>query len=145
VKRYFDSAVIVKLYVPEPNSRDAFELVRDSGAAVPFSQLHENEVRNAIRLKRNRGELSDAEVATAFYRLDGDLSAGLLFRPTFDWSVVWTKADNLSDAHARHVSCRTLDTLHVALATVLGFREFASFDIRQRQLAVRAGLHVRPA
>jgi hypothetical protein len=37
-----------------------------------------------------------------------------------------------------------LDILHVATAMVLGVRDFASFDGRQRQLAKRAGLRVLP-
>jgi predicted nucleic acid-binding protein len=141
---YFDSAIIVKLYVREVNSAEAVSLVQRSGTDILFSQLHENEVRNAIRLKRRREELSDAEVETAFRRIQEDLAEGRLSRPHPDWAQAWTKADELSAHHAHHVNCRTLDTLHVALAMILGFREFASFDERQRSLATAAGLRVRP-
>ena len=141
---YFDSAIIVKLYVPESNSAEAVRLVRRSSAGVPFSQLHENEVRNAIRLKRRRAELSDVEVETAFRRMQEDLAAGRLCRPPVDWVRAWTMAEDLSAQHTHQLNCRTLDTLHVALATILGASEFVSFDERQRALAKAAGLHVRP-
>ena len=141
---YFDSAIIVKLYVPEVNSADVVSLVRKSGVGMPFSQLHENEVRNAIRLKRRRAEVSDVEVETAFRRIEEDLAEGRLGRPQMNWPDVWTKAETLSAQHAAHVNCRTLDTLHVALAMILGFRDFVSFDERQRSLAAAAGLRVRP-
>ena len=144
MKAYFDSAVIVKLYVPESNSQEAAGLVQKRGAGVPFSQLHENEVKNAIRLKRRRAELTEAEVKTAFRRMEEDLAAGLLYRPGLDWGGVWTKAEDLSAAHAHKVNCRTLDTLHVALAMILGFKEFVSFDVRQRELAVMTGLRGSP-
>lgn len=144
VKAYFDSGVIVKLYVPEPNSEEAIDLVRGTDAGLPFSQLHEDEVKNAIRLKRRRKELSDTDVGIAFRRIHEDLTEGRLYRPRFDWPDVWTKAERFSDLCAQQVNCRTLNTLHVALATVLGFSEFVSFDLRQRDLAAKVGLHVRP-
>lgn len=144
MKAYFDSSIIVKLYVPESNSEEAAGLVQRSGAGMPFSQLHENEVRNAIRLKRRRAELTDAEVEIAFCRITEDLAEGRLYRPRLDWVEAWTKAEALSALHAHKVNCRTLDTLHVALATILGFREFVSFDLRQRELAAITGLLVRP-
>jgi predicted nucleic acid-binding protein len=144
VNVYFDSAIIVKIYVPESNSADAASLIRKFGAAIPFSQLHENEVANAIRLKRRRAELSDFDVEAAFRRMREDLDEGRLRRPHVDWPEVWTKANELSARHADRVNCRTLDTLHVALAIALGFRDFVSFDERQRSLATAAGLRVRP-
>ena len=144
MKAYFDSAIIVKLYVPESNSEDAAGWVQQNSAGVPFSQLHENEVRNAIRLKRRRGELTDAEVEISFRRMVEDLAEGRLYRPGVDWETVWTKAEELSARHAHKVNCRTLDTLHVALAMILGFRELVSLDLRQRELAAATGLRVHP-
>lgn len=73
-----------------------------------------------------------------------DLAEGRLHRPQIDWAETWAKAEELSARHAHQVSCRTLDTLHVALATILGCREFVSFDERQHSLAPAAGLRVRP-
>jgi predicted nucleic acid-binding protein len=37
-----------------------------------------------------------------------------------------------------------LDTLHVALATVLGANEFCTFDARQARMATAVGLTVIP-
>jgi predicted nucleic acid-binding protein len=144
VKAYFDSAIIVKLYVPETNSIDAARLIQQHGTSVVFSQLHENEVKNAIRLKRRRAELTDVEVESAFRRIQEDLAEGRLHRPDVEWVETWARAEELSALHAHQVNCRTLDTLHVALALTLGFRDFVSFDERQRLLAAAAGLHVRP-
>jgi hypothetical protein len=39
---------------------------------------------------------------------------------------------------------RTLDLLHIAAAQTLEARKFLSFDLRQREFAVRCGLHVLP-
>ncbi len=57
---------------------------------------------------------------------------------------MWDKAENLSAQYACLVNCRTLDTLHVATALLLGFRDFVSLDRRQRSLAEHVGLRVKP-
>jgi hypothetical protein len=40
------------------------------------------------------------------------------------------------------IDCRSLDIVHVAGAVELEFRYFATFDVRQQQLARVAGLKV---
>ncbi len=39
---------------------------------------------------------------------------------------------------------RTLDIMHVAMALVIGAKEFVTFDGRQGALAKQAGLTVKP-
>lgn len=48
--------------------------------------------------------------------------------------------DLLALEHAGATGCRTLDTLHVASARVLGFARLVTTDRRQAALAERAGL-----
>jgi predicted nucleic acid-binding protein len=50
--------------------------------------------------------------------------------------------EQLSADHTAATLCRTLDTLHVALALELGATEFCTFDHRQAALASLAGLTV---
>jgi predicted nucleic acid-binding protein len=57
---------------------------------------------------------------------------------------VFTKAENLAAAHAATNLCRSLDTLHVALALEVGTAEFCTFDGRQAVMAKAAGLVVVP-
>lgn len=49
---------------------------------------------------------------------------------------------DLARAHAAATGCRTLDTLHVACAQELGFRDFVTSDRRQAALAERLGFTV---
>ena len=60
------------------------------------------------------------------------------------WPAVFTKAEALAAAHASANLCRTLDTLHVALAQELGATEFCTFDLRQAAMARAASLAVVP-
>jgi len=51
-------------------------------------------------------------------------------------------AVTLSAAHGADTLCRSLDTLHVALALEFGATEFCSFDLRQSLMAAAVGLTV---
>ena len=62
---YFDSGVIVKLYVPEPNSADAIRLVTSAPPPAPLTDWQVLEVRNAVRLKRFRREITSAQLRAA--------------------------------------------------------------------------------
>jgi predicted nucleic acid-binding protein len=59
-------------------------------------------------------------------------------------SEVYAEAEVLSAAHTAQLGTRALDVLHVAAATVLGVKEFFTFDTRQKSLAAKAGMKVRP-
>ena len=143
MKAYFDSAVLVKLYVTEPNSPEAVKWVRRYEAPLIFTPLQELEIRNAIRLKAARGEITDAEMKKALGHIKADFDAGFLDRPAVDWSQVWNKAEELSAHYGREIQSRTLDTLHVAISCCLGISDFISFDHRQVALAKKAGLRVK--
>lgn len=141
---YFDSGVLIKLYVPEPNSSEAAAWVRQYAGPIVFTQLHENEVRNAIRLKAARKEITDAQLRAALASITADFEQGILRRPALDWVSAWQTAEQLSHRYARETLCRTLDSLHVAVARVLRIADFISLDERQRKLATKAGMRVRP-
>jgi predicted nucleic acid-binding protein len=59
---YFDSAIIVKLYVEEATSPDAIRLVGAYVAPYALTQWQPLEVKNAIRLKALRAEITGAEM-----------------------------------------------------------------------------------
>ena len=59
---YFDSAIIVKLYVREANSPDAIRLVGAYVAPYWLTQWQALEVKNAIRMKAFRKEITAAEM-----------------------------------------------------------------------------------
>ena len=56
MKVYLDSSAIVKLYAPESDTAAVAEYVRGLTDPLPFSHLHEIEVKNALRLKVFRRE-----------------------------------------------------------------------------------------
>jgi len=140
---YFDSAIIVKLYVQETNSADAIRLVSAHKAPYILTWWQTLEVRNAIRLKAFRGEITLTEMTQSLLALDADAGSGRWIRPVHNVVALEQKAEALSAANAATVGCRSLDIIHVAAALVIGVKEFVTLDHRQAALARAAGLTVR--
>jgi len=141
---YIASALLVKAYCLEETSPEAVALIRQAVPPLPFTDLHSLEIRNALRLKRHRGELTEGELTGALQNLQRDLDSGLLERPIYDLPAVFQKAESLSTDHTVATGARSLDVVHVAAALAVGASEFFSFDRRQRSLAERVGLKLLP-
>jgi predicted nucleic acid-binding protein len=111
---------------------------------LPITRLIALELRNALRPAVFRGHLTEAERAGAWRPLEQDLGAGLLERVEVNSDSLFAEAESLCDRFTAATGVRTLDILHVAAARVLGRSRFLSFDRRQRDLAIAAGLQVVP-
>ncbi len=111
---YFDSAIIVKLYVQEATSPDAIRLVGSYVAPYVLTQWQELEVKNAIRLKAFRAEITAAEMNQSIAAFEQDIATGRWQRPAYTAATVEQKADELSAGHSavREINlcnhCRTL-------------------------------------
>lgn len=140
---YFDTGVLLKTYVTEKNSTAADALILQATPPIPFTHFHEIEMRTAFRLKRGRGEITEAEMKGALRDLQADINAGLLEKPAYDLPDVFHKAEELSTKYATITLARSLDILHVAAAMVIGATDFVTFDKRQASLATKAGLKVK--
>lgn len=133
--RYFDTGVLLKLYLPEPRADEAVAFVKESVNVPPLTLLHELEMRSALRQKYGRGEITGLECEGVLLQMAEDLDAGVHGKVAVIWPEVFATAETL---------CRSLDTLHVALAIELGATEFCTFDQRQSQMARAAGIRVIP-
>jgi predicted nucleic acid-binding protein len=140
--RYFDTGVLLKLYLPEPRAAEAVAFVNANPGKAPINNLHELEMRSALRQKVGRGELTHTECDVLIDQVESDLTTGVHEQVTVSWPDVFATAEALSAAHGVGTLCRSLDTLHVALALELGATEFCSFDLRQSRMAAAAGLAV---
>ena len=113
---YFDSAIVVKLYVKEATSPEAIRLVGACLAPYVLTQWQVLEVKNAIRLKAFRQEITQAEALRSVSAFEQDISTGRWRRPAISATEVEQKAEELSSVHTAMVGCRTLDIIHVAAA-----------------------------
>lgn len=141
---YFDTAIILKLYVQEATSPDAVRLANESPTPYLLTPWQEIETRTALRLKAFRMEITTAEMEASTRAFDADILAGRWRTSEYKEATVWQFARDLSDRHAAIVGCRTLDLLHIAVALSLGVEIFVTFDERQRAVAKSEGLTVKP-
>lgn len=136
---YFDSSALVAVYVTEAYSARARRELRKHGR-VPWTLLHDLEVRNALRLLHGRRHIEEAELHGLLGHIDDDLQRGRLARPVVDLAAAFRRAEELSRKHASKTLARTLDVLHVAALIEIGCETLVSGDERQITLAKAEGL-----
>ena len=139
---YYDSGVLVELYVREDFSDAVARFLAERREAVIINDLHDIELRNALRLKRFREEIDDEQLAASMAMLANDLAARRLIRTAVDWQSVFAEAERLSATATTGTGVRTIDLLHVAAALNQGASGLVSLDHRQRAAARLASLGV---
>lgn len=142
MRAYFDTSVVAKWYVAEPNSGPALALRRRFKPPATLTHLHRLELVTAWQLKVHRREIAASVAAAAGEALAEDVDAGVWTAPDYELAAVFATADRLARAHASSSGARTLDLLHVAAALELDETHFVTADARQATAAKSAGLKV---
>lgn len=144
MRAYADSSFIVSLYIPEPDrTAAAVAYMHTVREALPFTQQHRLEVRNAIRLLVWSKRISTADRQGAFKEIEGDLDGEVfLVHSAIDHTETYRRADKIGGSHNEGIGCRAADLFHVAAALELGCKAFLTFDLKQRQFAQACGMAV---
>src|SRR6266581_6767306 len=137
---YADTSFLVRIYTPHADSHQALAWMQRAREPLPFTPFHRHELRNGIRLRVFRGEISVEQRNAALRELDSDLEENILAHTSIRWTDTFREAEQLASAHTERLGVRSFDLLHVALALTLGATEFLTFDGRQVALAKAAGL-----
>jgi len=141
---YPDTSFIVSLYGHDANNERAARIAVSLGCALAFTALQRHETRNAFRLAVFRGDITPDQCRAALANVEGDISNGVLLETTVAWADVFSTAEAVGAAHTELLGVRAIDILHVAAACAMGANQFLTFDDRQKKLAGRAGLSVKP-
>ena len=147
---YPDTSFLCALYRRQDNSPEAAAHFKTMAEALHVSSLLLFEFRQSLRFQvwLHTGDpdkgftQTDCNAALANLQLNLDMGAVVIVPA--DWSEVHQIAEKLSAGFTSTSGQRALDLLHVATALQLGARQFLSFDHRQRELARREGLKVKP-
>jgi hypothetical protein len=139
---YADPSALLKLYLKEPESRAMAGWRKKVGDPLLVTHHGRVELTNGIGLATYRGIITDKIHDAAMAALDDDFAQGRYRQADVLWRATLKRASELSRQHTRSIGCRSLDIVHVASAVELEFRYFATFDVRQQELARRAGLKV---
>jgi len=142
VKVYYDTGVLLPLYIEEPFSEAVTRMVETRAEPIALNHFHEVEFENALRLKVFRHELTADRLKVILSALGDDIQAGRFIRRPVNWPQVFEEARRLSEASTVKTGSRTLDILHIAVAVKWGCESFASADKRQLKAAAIAGLKV---
>ncbi len=139
---YADTGFLCSLYAPDAHTRRVVARMRRQALPLPFTWLHQLELRNALRLRVFRREITGAQREASLNMLLADLAAGVLAPTSSALPDVMIEAERLSALHSEKLGTRSLDILHVASALVLGCASFLTFDRRQAALARASRLKV---
>lgn len=134
--------MIVKLYVREEHSQQISDWLQINDEAIPLTPFHELEFTNAINLKQFRKEMTKDEAGIIFDKFNEHEKRGVFYRPQISWPDAYARSLALSKTHTENTGSRSLDVIHVALALSIGTGRFLTFDERQSQLALAAGLGI---
>ncbi|GAB6088483.1 type II toxin-antitoxin system VapC family toxin [Spirochaeta dissipatitropha] len=138
---YVDSGVLIKLYIREPNSNMAIDLIQQH-SVIHINRLQELEIRNTFHALEGRGGINSIQRTAAEHYLELDCAEGRLHRTALDWSAVFQSAMEFSRNFTSDTLARSLDIMHVAAAVYNHCTLFITGDTRQAQFARLCGLQV---
>ena len=141
---YADTSALMSYYLLDRNSAAATTAIGALSRQLGFTALHRLELRSGMMRWIFNGRLTSAEVAAAWGNVLADIRRGRLRRAPHSWQLAFREAASIASRHGAVIGVRSLDTLHVASARLLGAREFVSFDFKQRKLATAMGFTVLP-
>jgi predicted nucleic acid-binding protein len=141
---YADTSFLFSLYAQDANTAHAAELAEALNGALIVTPLQRFELRNALRLAVFRGDMAEAECRRLLDLIEADIKTGALVETPVAWAEVYAEAEALSASHTGKTGTRSIDVLHVASAAAVGAKSFFTFDARQKTLAVKAGMKVKP-
>ena len=141
---YADTSFLFSLYAQDANTARAAQAVKHKGVTFLLTEFQRYELRNALRLSVFRGHLAMDECQRLMDLVAGDVEQGSFLDVPLSWPQVFVEAEALSAGLTASLGTRAFDILHVAAAVALGAKTFFTFDVRQKALAQKAGLKVRP-
>lgn len=141
---YADTSFLYSLYGHDANSAQARTMGNALKVPLALTPLQRHELRNAFRLAVFRKVMTLERCEAVLAEIEADTQTGVLVETPVSWAEVFARAEGLSAAHSKTLGTRGFDVLHVATAIALGTKNFLTFDARQKALAVKAGLKVKP-
>jgi predicted nucleic acid-binding protein len=141
---FADTGFVASLYLKESTSAQARAAIQAAPVVLPLTPLAMLELRNAFNRAVQRQRITAAQRDALWQDVEADIASGFLVLTPVASDELHRKARELSDRHTPTLGTRSLDLLHIAAASILGAKEFFSFDDRQRKAAAGEGLKVKP-
>ncbi len=137
MRLYFDTSALAKAYTSERGSADVDDFLA-RGTTVFLSDLNRVEMRCMLARRLRSGEISAVQEQAMWSQFLLDIS-NEFFEPIALPASAWSVATQLIDRVAP-IALRTLDALHVAMASALPAITFVTADRAQRNAAQQLGM-----
>ena len=137
MRLYFDTSALAKAYTTEQGSADVDDFLA-RGTTVFLSDLNRLEMRCMLARRLRSGEISAVQEQAMWSQFLLDVS-NEFFEPVTLPLSAWIVATQLIDRVAP-VALRTLDALHLAMASTLPSITFVTADRAQRNAAIQLGM-----
>ncbi len=138
---YLDTAIIIKLLVPEPDS-DFFD-EKVNGLSLSTSELALTEVWSALLAKERNGKLSSMDRATAWKTFKYWIETEQIALHALN-DVTLRKANRILESCHPQVPLRTLDAIHTAACDLSQDFPLCTTDKRIRDAAEILDIAVFP-
>ena len=129
---YLDTAILVKLFVTEPDSK-FFAMLTD-GQVISSSVLAFTELWSALLAKERLGVISPAQRRRAWSAFENHLSEETIWLAP-SGEAIYRRANRILEQCHPHVALRSLDALHLASCDQIQDWPLCTTDQRMRQAA----------
>ncbi len=142
---YFDTSLLVKLYLEEEDSPEARRIAGRGDMTVTLSWLSDVEMAAAMHSRAFRAApgVEKVQIESAYGAFVEERSLWMYQSIPMD-AGVFDLARTFANQHGGLLGVRALDVLHVAAAVLGGATLFGTFDRRQGRLAEVVGLTLLP-
>lgn len=143
---YWDTSALLKLYVAERDSAYFLGLIAETEHPICSSAIATMEALCVLFRKEQMGELKRGAASAILRQLIGDTEAGRIVAIPYGRDIVSQaeKVVKMAAGHARPVTIRSLDAVHVASALASKAEAMVATDGRLREVAALAGLKLMP-
>jgi predicted nucleic acid-binding protein len=145
--RYWDTSVLLKLFVEEDDSRVFAALIEEAGEVIYTSELSRLELLRALWGKRLDESIVPGAEKTLMHRFESEVEMKRIILVPFGADVRREFETVLRVCYTRRrpIRVRTLDALHLASALALKAKEIVCTDARMRKAAgaLQMDIHVR--
>ena len=132
---YFDTCLLVKLYLDEPGAPAIRELA-EAASVIASSAIAAAEFASALHRHQRQGRLNGAAMRAVHAQFASDRDAGLIRLLPLTEALI-TRTVLAYQRLPAAVALRAADALHLATAAEAGFREIHSNDARLLAAAPR--------
>ena len=142
MRAYADAGFLCSLYALDGHTARAAARMKRQALPLPHTWLHQLELRNALRLRVFRGEITASQRDASLNMILADLAGGVLAAASPALGAILTEAERLSALHTETLGTRSLDVLHVAAALVRTRERSGALYERDAAAQGMGGMHV---